>query len=48
MLAVAVNDILALYEGQPLLTQVGGFLPPGSGDEDSDDGGEELDDAAAG
>lgn len=33
MLTVAITDIQALYESQPLLVQVGGFPPPGSGDE---------------
>ena len=47
MLAVSIDHIQALYDGQPLLTQAGGFPPPGSGDGE-DDGAEEADDAAAG
>ena len=41
MLAVAVTDIQSLYESQPLLTQVGGFSPPGSGCDVENVGGEE-------
>jgi hypothetical protein len=49
MLAVAHDHIQALYEGQPLLTQVGGFPPPGSGtDEAGADKAEEANDASAG
>jgi len=36
MLAVATSDIQAVYESQPLLTQVGGFPPVGSGDASAD------------
>lgn len=32
MLAVAITDIQVLYENQPLLTQEGGFPPPGAED----------------
>jgi hypothetical protein len=48
MLAVAHDHIQALYEGQPLLTQVGGFPPPGSGTDESGNEAEEANDASAG
>ena len=48
MLAVAITDIQSLYEGQPLLTQVGGFPPPGSGGTMETEVSEEEDDSAAG
>ena len=46
MLAVAHDQIQALYEGQPLLTQAGGFPPPGSGDDGHDADDHEADDAS--
>ena len=46
MLAVAITDIQALYESQPLLTQVGGFPAPGSSEEADEN--EEEDGSAAG
>ena len=46
MLAVAITDIQSLYEGQPLLTQMGGFSPPSTDAEDAER--EEKDDAASG
>lgn len=49
MLAVAIADIQALYESQPLLTQVGGFPLPGSStDMDDVAENEEEDGSAAG
>jgi hypothetical protein len=50
MLAVSIDHIQALYESQPLLTQVGGFPSPGSGTDEANDGAvsKDEDDASAG
>ena len=48
MLAVATHEIQALYESQPLLTQVGSFPLPGSGGDDAvDNASEDKDDDSA-